>query len=49
MKLEEVNDNIIGRPKQQKKTSDDNTDDKGSGGSAGDNEGILIPDATCAL
>ena len=49
MKLEEVNDNIIGRPKQQKKTSDDDTDDKGSGGSAGDNEGILILDATCAL
>ena len=46
--LEEVNDIIISRPKQKKKTSDDDTDDRGRGGSAGDNEGTLILDATCA-
>lgn len=46
--LEEVNDIIISRPKQKKRTSDDDTDDRGRGGSAGDNEGTLILDATCA-
>ena len=45
--LEEVNDIVISRLKQQKKTSDD-TGDRGRGGSAGDNEGTLILDATYA-
>lgn len=45
--LEEVNDIVISRLKQQKKTSDD-TGDRGRGESAGDNEGTLILDATYA-
>ena len=46
--LAEVNDIIMGWLKLEKKSSDDNTDDKGSGGSSGENEGALILDATCA-
>ena len=47
--LEEANDLVIGRPMPKESSSDDdNTDDKGSGGTTGENEGTLILDATCA-
>ena len=46
--LEEVNDIIIDRPRAKKNSPDDDTDDKGNGGSSGENGGTLILGATCA-
>ena len=44
--LQEINDIIIGRPKEKK---DDDSDDHDSfGGGSGENKGTLILDATCA-
>ena len=47
--LAEVNDIIIGRPKEKDNTDDDdNSDNDGSGASRKKNDGTLILDATCA-
>ena len=47
--LQEVNDIIIGRPKEEENTgSDDSDNDKGNGGTPAENKGTLILDATCA-
>ena len=44
--LQEINDIIIGRPKE--KEDDDSDDHNSSGGGSGENKGTLILDATCA-
>lgn len=47
--LEEVNDIIIGRPKEKDSADEEDSDDHGSGsGGIVENDGTLILDATCA-